>query len=356
MERVVIVIPAYEPDRRLLTLLNSLKENKMGPIILVDDGSGSAYDTIFSEAYELIKKEGELLAHEVNKGKGRALKTAFDYILSNFPGTIGVVTADSDGQHTAKAIQKIKEALCQCPNSLILGVRSFDGEGIPWKSRFGNNLTEKVFQYLSGVHVSDTQTGLRGIPRGFLRQLMEVKGERFEFEMRMLLECAGRYKIVEVPIETIYDSESNHQTHFHPIMDSMKIYRILGEKFFRYIFSSFSSSIIDIIFFWIFCVLLKSAHPKGYIALSTVVSRVISATYNYIMNYKLVFHSNEAIGKAGVKYAALAIIQMGVSAALVTFMVNLVSVVPEVAIKVVVDVTLFFISYFIQQQYIFSEK
>lgn len=134
-------------------------------------------------------------------------------------------------------------------NKLILGVGKFDSEGIPWKSRFENTMTEKVFQYILGVHVSDTQTGLRGIPTNFMKDLLDVNGERFEFEMRMLLESAGKYDICEIPIETIYDSKTEHQTHFNPIKDSIRIYKILAEKFIKFILTSFSSSIIDLIVF-----------------------------------------------------------------------------------------------------------
>ena len=205
MEQIVIVIPAYEPDRRLITLLTNLKQNHVGFVVLVDDGSGDGYKEIFQEAELLMENlfgggYGVLLTHDQNKGKGRALKTAFGYILDCMPEVAGVVTADSDGQHSVEAICNIKETLLQMPDHLVLGVRDFGKEGIPWKSRFGNNLTEKVFAYLSGVHVSDTQTGLRGIPRALMERLLDVEGERFEFEMRMLLECAGKYQIMEIPI------------------------------------------------------------------------------------------------------------------------------------------------------------
>ena len=296
---------------------------------------------------------GTFLVHETNKGKGRALKTAFRYVLDNYKEAVGVVTADSDGQHTAEAIKKIKGVLSEKPENLVLGVRDFSSKGIPWKSRFGNKLTEKVFEYLSGVHVSDTQTGLRGIPKSFMQQLLDVKGERFEFEMRMLLECAGKYTVTEMPIETIYDSKENHRTHFNPIMDSIRIYRILGEKFIRYICASISSSIVDVVIFSILCILLKSRYPCIYIVLATVMARIISAIYNYIMNYKLVFHSKEPVKTAGVKYAALVVVQMGLSAALVTFVVNILLFVPEFVIKMLVDIALFFISYYVQQRYIF---
>ena len=241
MEKMIpIIIPAYEPDMRLLELLKDMKSNKCGPVILVNDGSGKEYNDIFDKAQTILKDiGGVLLIHEKNKGKGRALKTAFAYVLDQYPQAIGVVTADSDGQHTVSCINAVRAALVQQPDNLILGVRKFDGEGIPWKSRFGNTLTEKIFAYITGVHVSDTQTGLRGIPTSFMEELLDIPGERFEFEMQMLMECAGKYNITEIPIKTIYDSEDNHQTHFDPLADSIRIYKIIGKKFLKYIFASF---------------------------------------------------------------------------------------------------------------------
>lgn len=355
MREIPIVIPAYEPDDRLIDLLDQINTNKIGIVILVDDGSGEKFRKIFEEAEKRIKATGGcLLKHSVNMGKGKALKTAFSYIIENYPAAVGAVTADSDGQHTVECIQKVSENLMNYPNNLILGVRTFDGEDIPWKSRFGNKLTEKIFSYVAGIHVSDTQTGLRGIPMQFMKELIHMEGDRFEFEMRMLLECAGRYNVTEVPIQTIYDSKENHQTHFNPVSDSLKIYRILGGKFVKYIISSFSASIIDLLMFSIFCFGLKNRYPEMYVALATMSARAISATYNYIINYKIVFKSRESVGMSGMKYIILAIAQMCISALLVTLFVKFVPIVPEVIEKVIVDTGLFFLSYYIQQKYVFS--
>lgn len=305
---IPVIIPAYEPDSNFPVLLGTLAENNVGPVIVVDDGSGEQYAAIFEKARSLVEgNSGTVLVHEVNRGKGRALKTAFQYILENYQGVIGAVTADSDGQHTVDCIRKVMAALEEKPQELILGVRDFSGDDIPWKSRFGNNLAEKVFAYVAGVHVSDTQTGLRGIPREFMRDLLEVAGERFEFETQMLLESVNRYPISEVEIETIYDSVDDHQTHFDPVADSIKIYRILGKKFLKYIFASFSSSILDLALFSVFCFFLEGRYVS-YVAVATVLARIISAVYNYTINYKVVFKSKENVGKASAKYFLLAVI------------------------------------------------
>ncbi len=230
-KKIPIIIPAYEPDERLLPLLSELVDAGKY-IIVVNDGSGSGYNHIFEEAEKLIDKNGVLLVHKENMGKGRALKTAFSYIINNIPDAVGGVTADCDGQHNAASIEKVSETLVSNPENLILGVRSFDRKEIPWKSYFGNVITLKVFHLISGIKVSDTQTGLRGIPLGFMNELIELKEDRFEFEMQMLLMTRHKHKIKEIPIATIYESKTNHKSHFNPWADSAKIYKILFKQIF----------------------------------------------------------------------------------------------------------------------------
>ena len=351
---IPIIIPAYEPDERLLVLLEQLCDTYT--VVVVDDGSGAAYQPIFDKVRNMLAQtKGTVLMHEQNRGKGRALKTAFAYVLAQYPNAIGAVTADSDGQHTPASIQAVMQELYAYPNDLILGVRSFDGDNIPWKSAFGNKLTMRLMGYAAGIHVSDTQTGLRGIPRTFLQTLLQVRGERFEFETQMLLECAETVHIREVPIETVYDSKEQHQTHFDPLRDSVRIYKLLGAKFFKYMLASLSSCALDLLLFAGFCHILRSRYI-GYIAAATAAARVLSALYNYAVNYKIVFHSTEHVGTAAFKYFALAAVQMLCSALLVTGGVKLLPMLPEVAIKMIADTALFFVSYFIQQKFVFSKK
>lgn len=352
---IPLIIPAYEPDERLLILLDTLKEYHFGPVVLVDDGSGDPYRQLFEQAKERMEGKLIFLSHKKNCGKGKALKTAFSYLLESYPQIVGAVTADSDGQHTLQAITDVAEKLEQYPESLILGTRTFEGEDIPWKSRFGNTLTISVFSYIAGTHISDTQTGLRGIPRELMRELLKVPYDRFEFEMQMLLDASGNFPIIEVPIETIYDSRENHQTHFRPVADSAKIYAILGKRFLKYSLASFSSSIIDLLLFTVLCHFLRG-DMAAYVAVCTVLARLVSATYNYLMNYKLVFKSRENPGKAACEYALLAVVQMSLSALLCTGGVGLLPFVPEALVKIVVDTALFFASYYMQQRVVFRKS
>lgn len=350
---IPILIPAYEPDEKLIRLVEDLKRSSLGPIVIVNDGSRNE-DAL--NVFEKLESDSEitLLKHAVNLGKGRALKTGFNFCLNEYKDMIGVLTVDSDGQHTIEDILSCMKVMRENPDALILGCRNFHEEGIPQRSSFGNKMTHVVMKLLVGLSISDTQTGLRGIPTNFMSFLMGVKGERYEFETNMLLETKEQnISIVEVPIKTIY-IEENKSSHFNPIKDSLRIYAMFG----RFMFSSLSSSVIDIALFTLLCALLKKViSPVGvitYITVSTVIARVISASYNYAINYKMVFKSKEKISKSLIKYIILAIIQMSLSALLVNYLYPVIGGL-ETIVKIIVDVVLFFISYFFQRELVYKK-
>lgn len=348
---IPVIIPAYEPSERLVQLIQRLKQEKIAHIVVTDDGSGAFYRPIF-EQVEAI--EGcVVLHHAVNLGKGRALKTAFNYCLTAFPKMLGCITADSDGQHTVEGILNCMKALCEHPDALILGCRDFDAKGVPARSSFGNKCTRKVFRYLLGLSVTDTQTGLRAIPASFMSYLMNVKGERFEYETNMLIETKNlQIPIVEVTVDTIY-IEENKSSHFNPIKDSMRIYSVFG----KFLFSSLSSSVVDLLLFSLFCGMLREGGTVAgisYIVQATVLARVLSAVYNFMINYKVVFKSSSGITVTAVKYCLLAVCQMLCSAFLVDFLFGMIGGY-EVAVKMVVDVLLFFLSFVIQREFVYRK-
>lgn len=350
---IPVIIPAYEPDEKLLILLNHLKEAGIRNMIVVDDGSGSDYQTLFARAEAT---EGcTVLHHAVNLGKGRALKTAFNACLLRFPTQCGCVTADSDGQHTPQDILACMKKLWENPEALVLGCRNFDAADVPMRSSFGNKCTRKVFRYLVGLSVSDTQTGLRAIPASFMKSLMYVRGERFEYETNMLIETKNMsVPILEVPVETIY-LEENKTSHFNPIKDSVRIYMIFG----KFLFSSLSSSVLDLALFGLFCKALRAASGiwtgLPYIVGATILARIISAIYNFLLNYKVVFQSSANLAAAAAKYFALAVCQMLCSAFLVNELFGLLGGY-EVAVKIPVDVLLFFLSFVIQREFVYRKK
>lgn len=195
----------------------------------------------FAPIFEQCRALGaEIAVHAVNQGKGRALKTGLNAALNIWPDLSGVVTADADGQHTLRDILRIIEAMREHPNALVLGSREFTGD-VPFKSRWGNRITRFVYALASGVHVSDTQTGLRGLPACAIPAMITIDGERYEYEMNVLLKLRDmKLGVVEVPIETIY-IDDNSGSHFNPVRDAIRIYAVI----FKYLFSSVTSFAVD---------------------------------------------------------------------------------------------------------------
>lgn len=230
MNDLAIVIPSLDPDPRLPAYCRALRGLTDAPVLLVDDGSRPELRHVFDEC-TAAGPDIRLVRHEENRGKGRALKTAFSGLLRTLPGLAGCVTADSDGQHAAEDVLRCMRLMSENPGALVLGCRRFDGPDVPWRSRFGNKWSKTVFRLASGRRFDDTQTGLRGIPADFMRELLGFPGERFEFESEMLLGL-GRRPLVQFPIRTIYEGRNEH-SHFRPFADSAKILRIVLRSFFR---------------------------------------------------------------------------------------------------------------------------
>lgn len=222
MEKVIITIPAFEPDMRLLKLVRRLK-NDFCDIIVVDDGSQTSGD-VFSSLRDI---DGVItLTHDSNRGKGAALKTAFAEILRRFPDAVGTVTADADGQHLPEDIVRIAQSLVDNPSRLSLGVRTFP-KGIPFRSRLGNLWTIAEFRLLTGHCVRDTQTGLRGIPLSLLPRALNISGNRYDYEIRMLANAVlSAGDPVQIPIAAVYE-DGNTASHFRPLADTISTQRAL---------------------------------------------------------------------------------------------------------------------------------
>ena len=222
---LAVVLPSLDPDHKFSAVVKGLAEAGFEHVVIVDDGSDTAHQAPFREAesYPCCT----VLHHEGNKGKGRALKTAFTYVLAHLPEVEGVITIDGDGQHLLKDILACGERMLNETEKVVLGCRDFDAPGVPPRSVAGNKTTSRLFRLLYGIRLSDTQTGLRAIPRGCLERFCRVEGERFEYETNMILEMK-RLKIafLEQPIATVYDPE-DYSSHYNAVKDSLRIFRIM---------------------------------------------------------------------------------------------------------------------------------
>lgn len=350
-DRLAIVIPALNPDDKMNTLVRNLVSNGFNNVILVDDGSSDNCKHHFSIAESEYKCK--VLTHYINFGKGRALKNAFNYVLNTFPDLAGVITADSDGQHSIEDIIKCAELLLKNTSDrrMLLGVRDFNESDIPARSRFGNKLTSIVLKIFCGISLSDTQTGLRGLTKDAIIAMLESSGERYEYEMNMIIEAPEKeVSIEEYPIRTIY-IDDNATSHFNPIIDSFKIYK----QFLKYIISSLSSFVVDMGLFTLFSSILKRNKVAQYIIIATYSARVFSSIFNYTINRKAVFQSNSSPLNSAWKYFLLCVIQGTLSAVLVSVLYTWTNVY-ELMCKIVVDTILFFASFYIQKMFVFKEK
>lgn len=213
---VAVLVPVYEPDRALADLVSALA-GVFAHVVVVDDGS-----TRGREVLDAVRGHVDaLLSHEVNRGKGAALKTGLAWIRANLPHVQTVVTADSDGQHRPDDIRRVAEASLAHPQGLVLGVREFVGK-VPFRSRLGNAWARIFFRLLTGLNVRDTQTGLRGLPRALWDRVLALPGERYEYEMAMLVDVRRHPAPPrQIPIETVYLA-GNRSSHFRPIRDTIR--------------------------------------------------------------------------------------------------------------------------------------
>lgn len=344
----VVLIPAYKPDVRLVKLVRALREKELA-VTVVDDGGGEEFAAFFDQCAAL---GADVAHHAVNQGKGRALKTGINHILRSGKKIAGVVTADADGQHTPEDILKIVGAMAENPQALVLGSRAFKGN-VPFKSRAGNAITRVVYALASGIRVYDTQTGLRGLPVGSLEQMMRIDGERYEYEMNMLLKLREMsMPVIEVPIETIY-IDDNKGSHFNPIRDAWRIYRVI----LTYVFASVSSFAIDYALYLLLLWLTTGVFSLGASiagGVSYAGARIVSSLYNYNMNKFTVFGGKGGKG-AIVRYYALAFVQMLIGAGLTTLLSSFAHIGVS-WVKLPIDVVLFFVSYVIQRDFVFKDR
>lgn len=352
LKDVAILIPAYEPDKRLIEYISGLRRKGFLTIVIVDDGSGDVYQPIF----DALKGSAAVLHHDINRGKGAALKTGLSWIQEHLKDISLVVTADSDGQHKDDdCVRIVSEALNSEGDQLFLGSRDFNLPHIPVKSRFGNKLTSLLFKFLFGVYLPDTQTGLRAFRRGSIPFMLDIQGERFEYEMQVLIACVrSGIPIVSVPIEVIYE-DNNKGTHFNPIFDSWRVYKVLFTSFFKFMWISLLSMLVDQgLFNFLNLAVFSNGRAKigKYIVLSTAIARCISAFMNYHLNKNFVFEKKKKDQNLSfVKYLLLCIGIMLLSA-LGTWAFSKAGI-PSTAAKLVVDTLLYFVSYKLQDIWVF---
>jgi putative flippase GtrA len=336
---IAVLIPAFEPDNRLVGLVEALSASAVAAIVVINDGSGPQHDRYFQAVKSLPKVH--LLEHAVNLGKGAALKFGINYALCAFPHHWGVVTADADGQHSPEDVFKVAQRLCAEPHKLVLGVRTF-GKTVPFRSRLGNHLTSAVMYLSTGQRIADTQTGLRGIPHSLMQRLLRVPGTGYEFELGMLIICKhSSQPMVQENIQTIY-IDRNSSSHFNPVLDSLRIYFTL----FRFSIVSILTALLDNSIFYL---MLNCSLGVG---LAQIAGRLAAIAFNYPAGRKAVFLSQQRHRTVFPKYL-LSVIGSGlISYALIRFLSSnlFLGVLPA---KIIAESILFVFNFAVQRDFVF---
>ena len=403
MEKMIVLIPAYKPEEKMLGLLEALlqyrgasadsrqdgeqagsedraraglakEENtRIDGIVVVDDGGGDPFRALFDRAQEL----GCLVVrHEENRGKGAAIRTGIEAAIEHFGPDIHVVTADADGQHLPKDILRVADTTLKrnSPGGaqkgpakpvLVLGARDFSAKDVPLRSMLGNRITSVFFRISTGRSCRDTQTGLRGIPASLMQLALRTEGDRYEYEMNFLTDAVKTAELVLIPIETVYEDD-NSTSHFRPVRDSLLIYK----RPLRYALTGAGSAVVD----WgLFLLLLRimglSAFStdvaEGAIGLlaepsmaakaagaAAATARIGSGLFNFEMNRHWSFQSGGNVGREVMRYLILFFANMFCNAGAVSVLSYM--GVPAALAKFSTDVVLVVVNYQVQKHWVFK--
>jgi putative flippase GtrA len=337
--KIIFVIPAYRPTSAILPLLERLTTVPQAAVIVVDDGS--LEKSLFSHE---VFKNVILLQHAVNRGKGAALKTAFNHALIHFPQMVGVITLDADGQHHVEDALALYTHALKNPKTFILGVRDFKvTPHIPLRSRLGNRISIFVWRLLTGFTLKDTQTGLRYIPGMLMERCLLLNANRYEFETDMLLLAhdAG-FSLEQLPIQTIY-MDNNSSSHFNPWKDSLKIYFSL----LRFAASGLVCTLVD---YGIYLFAIHGAAVPP--AFAFAIARCFSLILNFHLNRRIVFKGYKTPGQF-LQYLALSLFNIAAG-------YFVLSQIPQnwtaLGCKIIIDLLLFFLNFMVQKEFIFRRQ
>ena len=349
---VIVLIPAYKPQERLIDYVDELAASGFGRIVVVDDGSGDGFGPVFGELEK--RPFCSVLHHPSNRGKGVALKTGLAHILERHRDAAGVLTADADGQHVCEDCVRVAQAMTDGSESAVIGSRNFALGKIPLRSWIGNRWSSLSFAIVFGRWLPDTQTGLRAFPMSMVPRILEAPGERYEYEMGVLMMLVrNRLPVKTVPIRTVYE-DGNACSHFSPLKDTIRINRLVLADFFRFAGVSIASFVLDQGLAWGFSVALHLAgvEKAGVIWASGFAARIVSSVFNFSLNRSFVFKSECGIGPAAWKYAVLCVLVIVLSNAGVTALSF--AGMPRGAAKFLCDIVLYFVGYGVQSRFVFG--
>ena len=347
MLKTTVVIPSYNPDVKLSMLVDELIMSGFSDIIIVDDGSDFGIRNV-ETTFEYVKEKAEctILHHPSNLGKGMALKTGFKFCMHNRGKDTLIVTMDDDGEYS---VADVNACLEDYEEHLKAGTYST-------KRLVVNKIAGIAMTYLCGVDVKDVQTGLRLIPIKYMKKLLKVEGERFDYEINMLVEL--KYNNIATAEHIISKERETtiRYAKYNPIWDICRLIAVM----LKYAASSLAATALDVVLFYLIILsmddTLLDIDKSAGMFMATVVARVVSSTFNCVVNKRTVFNSDEPMKWVIIKFYIFSILRALVSYAMIlgaSYMLGTYADTATVIVKLIVDLILFFAGYGIQKKFIF---
>ena len=213
--RYCVVIPAYNAARTIGGLVSEVIACGY-PAFVIDDGSQDT-TTAVATSYGAV-----VISHMRNQGKGTALRTGFAHVLRSRYG--GVVTMDSDGQHDPSEISKLIQAGELYQAGIVIGNRMADDKAMPPARQITNRVMSRIVSSLVRQPIPYTQSGFRFIRREVLENV-PLRARRFDIETELVLGASfRRWKIISVPVRTIYLQQDSH---IRPFTDGVRFVRVI---------------------------------------------------------------------------------------------------------------------------------
>jgi glycosyltransferase involved in cell wall biosynthesis len=217
-ERYAVIIPALNAERTVPRVIDAARQ-QLEPVVVIDDGSHDRTGEVSRAAGATV------LRHEVNRGKGAALKTGFAWAMGH--GFDAVITLDADGQHLPSEIPKFVAERRASEADLIVGGRShLFGEMLP-RRRNANRFSAWSISKCAGVEITDSQSGFRLYSAKLIREV-PLRADGFDMESEVLVR-AGRagYRIVTIPIALGF-VDGISTSHYRPLVDTLRIARTVA--------------------------------------------------------------------------------------------------------------------------------
>jgi glycosyltransferase involved in cell wall biosynthesis len=211
----VCVLPAFNADATVAGVVASVRRH-MGEVFIlaVDDGSTDTTRGVLKRSCDHV------ICFDSNRGKGAALRSAFEYVAEHFPRS-AVITLDADGQHDASFAPSLLKALDSA--DIVIGTREIGCPTVPPHRRIANMLSTAATCAVTRLRLTDSQSGFRAL-RGEVVAAIDARGDRYEYETDFIVRASHRgYRISEVAVPTIYGPPS----HFRELADSWRVARVL---------------------------------------------------------------------------------------------------------------------------------